>query len=88
LCDAGEHPGDIDRTQMRRGWNDIEARSHENDAWAERLENRLHTIALVITTIVLAMRLVAGTRDLADGSDFEDQPAEMPAAEAQSAAFL
>jgi hypothetical protein len=73
---------------MRRGWNDIDARSRENDAWAERLENRLHTVALVLTTIVLAMRLVAGTRDLADGSDFEHESADAPATEAQSAAFL
>jgi hypothetical protein len=52
------------------------------------LENRLHTIAIVLTTIVLGMRLVAGTRDLGHESDFVQEPVEAPAAEAQSATFL
>lgn len=72
---------------MRRGWSEI-ARRRENEVFAERLENRLHTIAIVLTTIVLGMRLVAGTRDLGHESDFGQEPVDASAAEAQSATFL
>jgi hypothetical protein len=65
-------------------WSNIAARERETEAFAERLELRIHGIALTVTAIVLAMRLVAGTRDLtADMSSFEDSGAGA-AAEAEA----
>ena len=57
---------------MRRTWSDIEARNRETDALGERLELTIHAIALVLTAVVLAMRLVAGTQDLADAAAGSD----------------
>lgn len=50
---------------MRNIWSDIAANERKLEAFAERLELRIHAVAIVVTAIVLAMRLLAGTRDLA-----------------------
>lgn len=59
---------------MRNIWSDIAAHERRVDALAERLERNIHTIALVVTAIVLAMRLVAGTRDLAIDAWSHEEP--------------
>lgn len=62
---------------MRRRWFEIQKRNRDIDAMAERLELRIHIIALVLTAIVLAMRLVTGTTDLTgDAADAEGLAAE------------
>ncbi len=49
---------------MIRRQRDIDTQNHEVEKLAERLELRLHAIALILTAVVLAMRLVAGRQDL------------------------
>jgi len=65
---------------MRNIWSDIAARERKIEAFAEHLELRLHTVAMVVTVIVLAMRLVAGTRDLATDSWSTEEPSQDAAA--------
>lgn len=65
---------------MIRRQRDIEARNREMEQLAERWELRIHAIALTLTAVVLAMRLVAGRQDLtSDGWD--DTSREPPAGE-------
>jgi hypothetical protein len=73
---------------MRRGWNEIDARNRDHEAFAERLEGRLHALAIVLATIVLGMRLVAGTRDLTNVESSGDEPTHTPEAQIQSTPFL
>jgi hypothetical protein len=62
---------------MRSVWSNIAARERETEAFAERLELTVHKIALTVTAIVLAMRLVAGTRDLGtDMTSFDESSAD------------
>jgi hypothetical protein len=68
---------------MRTPWSEIETHNRATDALAERLELRIHTIAWVITAIVLAMRLVAGRQDLTS-TDWGDPNADQPAVETTS----
>lgn len=49
---------------MQRAWGNIPERDDEAEALAQRLEIKLHAVAMILTAIVLAMRLVAGHRDL------------------------
>lgn len=66
---------------MRSVWSNIAAQERETEAFAERLELRIHGVALMVTAIVLAMRLVAGTRDLTtDMSSIEDSRTDETAA--------
>lgn len=51
------------------------------DALAERWELRIHAIALTLTAVVLAMRLVAGRQDLIADSDWQEPPAPPPTGE-------
>jgi hypothetical protein len=57
---------------MFRRQKDIDARNREMEALAERWELRIHAIALTLTAIVLAMRLVAGRQDLTSDAGWED----------------
>ena len=62
---------------MYRRQRDIDNRNREMDALAERWELRIHAIALTLTAIVLAMRLVAGREDLtSDGADWPEPSGE------------
>jgi hypothetical protein len=70
---------------MRRTWSDSEARTGELDALCERLELRIHAIAMLVTAIVLAMRLVAGTQDITSepaSAEYESTDAAAPDAAA------
>jgi hypothetical protein len=61
---------------MRSVWSNIAAQQRETEAFAERLELRIHRVALTLTAIVLAMRLIAGTRDLStDAATLEESSA-------------
>lgn len=64
---------------MTSSWRDIETRNRETQALAERWELRIHAIALVLTGIVLAMRLVAGRQDLTPTDPSSNEPSvEVP----------
>jgi hypothetical protein len=68
---------------MTRRRSDIEAENHETEGLAELLEFRLHAIALVLTGIVLAMRLVAGRQDLTPTAEsWQNASVDEPGAEA------
>jgi hypothetical protein len=73
---------------MRRGWSEHSARSRDDDAFAERLEGRLHALAIVLATIVLGMRLIAGTGDLMDVESTGYEPIDTPDAPIGSTPFL
>jgi hypothetical protein len=65
---------------MRNIRSDIAAHELEVEAFAERLELRLHAVAMIVTAIVLGMRLSTGTRDLAtDTWSTEDASADVGA---------
>lgn len=71
---------------MRRGWREIHAHNRETEALAERLERRIHVIALVITATVLTMRLLTGRTDLVSSESYEtaaDPAADVSAVLAQ-----
>ena len=65
------------RGPVTNSWSDIHAHNRKTEALAERLELRIHAIAIVLTAIVLSMRLVAGRADLTS----DDASAAAPAAE-------
>jgi hypothetical protein len=69
---------------MTLRWRDIEARNRETEALADRWELRIHTIALVLTGLVLAMRLVAGRQDLTPTEpSWDDTSIGVPGADGQ-----
>ena len=67
---------------MTLRWSYIE-RNRETELFAERLSRRIHAIALVLTAIVLAMRLVAGREDLTSDADRWEDTRSDGAVEAQ-----
>jgi hypothetical protein len=70
---AGRRPGRTEKTAiMFRRQKDIDARNREMEALAERWELRIHAIALALTAVVLAMRLVAGRQDLTSDTGWEE----------------
>jgi hypothetical protein len=65
---------------MRNIWSDIAAHEREVEAFAERLELRIHAVALIVTALVLGMRLWAGAGDLVgDTSSAEQGSADVAA---------
>jgi hypothetical protein len=62
---------------VTNSWSDIHAHNRKTEALAERLELRIHAIAIVLTAIVLCMRLIAGRADLTS----EDASPPAPAGE-------
>lgn len=62
-------------------WSSIE-RNRQIDALAMRWELRIHAMAIIVTATVLAMRLIAGTRDLtSEAPSWQDEgSSEEPAA--------
>jgi hypothetical protein len=69
---------------MTHRWRGIEARNRATEALADRWEIRIHTIALVLTALVLAMRLVAGRQDLTPTEpSVDDTSVGVPGAEGQ-----
>jgi hypothetical protein len=65
---------------MIRRQRDIETRNREMEELAERWELRIHAIALTLTAVVLAMRLVAGRQDLTS-EGWSDTSQQSPAGE-------
>jgi hypothetical protein len=57
---------------MIRRQKDIDAQNREVEQLAERWELRIHAIALTLTAVVLAMRLVAGRQDLTSDGYWDD----------------
>jgi hypothetical protein len=57
---------------MIRRQTDIDAQNREMEKLAERWELRIHAIALTLTAVVLAMRLVAGRQDLTSDAYWDD----------------
>jgi len=66
---------------MIRRQNDIDTRNREMEQLAERWELRIHAIALTLTAVVLAMRLVAGRQDLTPHDGWDDTSQQQPARE-------
>jgi hypothetical protein len=70
---------------MIRRQKDIDAQNHEMEQLAERWELRIHAVALTLTAVVLAMRLVAGRQDLTSDGYWEDKSQQETAGEVGSA---
>jgi hypothetical protein len=66
---------------MIRRQKDIDAQNREMEQLAERWELRIHAIALTLTAVVLAMRLVAGRQDLTSDGYWDDTTEEQTAGE-------
>jgi hypothetical protein len=64
---------------MIRRQKDIDAQNREMEQLAERWELRIHAIALTLTAVVLAMRLVAGRQDLTS-DEYWDAPSQQESA--------
>jgi hypothetical protein len=71
---------------MIRRQKEIDAENRQVEELAERWELRIHAIALTLTAVVLAMRLVAGRQDLTSDGYWEAATEEQPAAEASGSA--
>jgi hypothetical protein len=71
---------------MIRRQKDIDAQNREMEQLAERWELRIHAIALTLTAVVLAMRLVAGRQDLTSDGYWDDASQQESAGEALGSA--
>jgi hypothetical protein len=73
---------------MIRRQRDIDAQNRQMEELAERWELRIHAIALTLTAVVLAMRLVAGRQDLTSDGYWDGTSQEQTAEEAAGSAHV